>query len=70
MSEINISKIRELGREKGMSLVDLATLAGQTPMAIYRWGASNPGIDKVKAVADVLGVTVDELLKEEDDAVH
>lgn len=65
MSKIDVGKIRELGKEKGMSLVDVATRAEQTPMAIYRWGASNPGIDKVKAVADVLGVTVDELLKEE-----
>jgi hypothetical protein len=32
---------------------------------IYKWKTSVPGLDKIKAVADHFGVTVDDLLKEE-----
>lgn len=32
---------------------------------LYRWDEHRPSIDKVKMVADELGVTIDELLGEE-----
>lgn len=33
---------------------------------IYRWDEHKPSIDKVRLVADELGVTVDELFKDDD----
>ena len=48
-----------------MTVFDLELAAGLPYNTVTRWGKTNPGVDKVKKVADVMKVTVDELLKEE-----
>lgn len=63
---MNLNKIKGLCREKGITLRTLEELAGLGTNSIYRWEENNPSVDKVKNVADVLGVTIEELLKEED----
>ena len=69
-----IENIKRLCAEQKMTIQQLEAKAGIAECTIGRWGKDGkmqPSVDKVKRVADVLGVTVDELLKEEgDDAVH
>lgn len=36
---------------------------GFSRSSICKWDVNTPGIDKVKKVADILGCTVDDLLK-------
>lgn len=52
-------------REKGISLAELERQAGLANRTIYKWDESVPSVEKVLAVADVLGVTVDELVRKE-----
>lgn len=58
-------KVKALAAEKGMSYNKLEMEAGLTRNSIYKWASSTPSVDKVAAVAKVLGVTIDELMKEE-----
>ena len=60
------TKIRDLCRERGISVADLEKKADLGKNTIYCWNDSEPGVDKVKRVAAVLGITMDELLKEEE----
>jgi transcriptional regulator with XRE-family HTH domain len=59
----NIKKIREL---KGLSIPDLAEKMGIDKAGIYKWeeGTVVPGGKKLTAIADALGVTVNDLLAE------
>ena len=61
-----VEKIKRLCREKGLSLNKLQKDLGFPHNAIYRWDTNRPTIDRVKSVADQLGVTVDELLEEDE----
>ena len=58
-------KVKSLAAEKGMSYNKLEMEAGLTRNSIYKWASSTPSVDKVAAVAKVLGVTIDELMKED-----
>lgn len=58
-------KVKSLASEKGMSYNELERKAGLTRNSVYKWASSTPSVDKVAAVAKVLGVTIDELMKEE-----
>ena len=58
-------KVKSLAAEKGMSYNKLEMEAGLTRNSVYKWASSTPSVDKVAAVAKVLGVTIDELMKEE-----
>lgn len=60
-----VSKIKRLCKEKSLSIAELQREIGLGVNAIARWDKNRPSVDKVKAVADRLGVTVDELLKED-----
>lgn len=59
------TNIARLSKEKGLSIAALEKAAGLGNGVIRRWDEYSPRSDKLKAVADVLGVTVDELLREE-----
>lgn len=59
-----LNKILALCKEQGISLSELERRAELKEKTVYRWGKNVPGVDKVKKVADVLGVTVDELLSD------
>lgn len=58
-------KVKSLAAEKGMSYNKLEMEAGLTRNSIYKWASNTPSVDKVAAVAKVLGVTIDELMKED-----
>lgn len=51
-------------KEQGLSLAELERQAGLKQRTIYKWDESKPSVEKVLAVANVLGVTVDDLLRE------
>ena len=57
-----VDNIVSLAKQQGLSINELEKKAGVTN--IHRWDDNRPSIDKVVAVARVLGVTVDELLRE------
>lgn len=49
----------------GMTIAALEKKAGIGNGIIRRWGEMNPRLDNLRAVADALNVTVDELLQED-----
>lgn len=57
-----VKNISALCKQRGISLAELERQCGLKPRTIYRWDSNNPAVDKVRAVADYLGVTVDSLL--------
>lgn len=56
------SKIKSIISERGISTRSLEKETGIGENTIWRWDKHSPSIDKVKAVADYLGVTIDELV--------
>lgn len=59
-----LGKIVELCKEKSMSIAELERQANLKQRTVYRWDESKPSVEKALAVANVLGVTVEELMKE------
>lgn len=56
--------IQNVCREKGITITGLETQLGFGRGSIYKWDAHTPSIAKVRDVADVLGVTVDDLIND------
>lgn len=64
-----LANIKRLCTVQGLTIQQLEERAQISAGTIGRWGRDGklmPSVDKVKRVADTLGVTVDELLKEEE----
>ncbi|WP_271328059.1 helix-turn-helix domain-containing protein [Lactococcus muris] len=59
-------KIKELAAQKKMSIKQLEEHLGYGNGVIGRWKNSNPGIDKIQAVAKFFNVSVDYLLGNEE----
>lgn len=59
-----VDRVRQLCSEKGLTIQRLEQAAGLTNGCVSKWGVSDPKVSNLKKVADVLGVTVDELLVE------
>ena len=57
-----LDKIKALCSAKGKTLKQVEMDAGIAPNTIFRWNSTDPGISKVRHVADALGVTVNDLL--------
>ena len=62
-----LENIKAICKQKGLSILQLEQNAGLAANTVYRWKENMPSVDKVKRVADVLGVTVDELLREDNE---
>lgn len=61
-------RIKEVARARGMNLKTVATNAGLSENALYRYNQGvEPKYPTLKAIADVLGVSVDYLLGNTDD---
>ena len=58
------NKIRAIAKEKGISIPKLEKKAGLGNGAISKWNKSKPLVENLKKVADVLGVSIEELLTE------
>lgn len=61
-----LEKIKELCQQRGITLTQLEQECGLSNKALYRWDEQTPSVDRVKRVADRLGVTVDYLLSDEE----
>ena len=61
--------IRDVCKRRGITMADLASEIGVEPLTVYRWqnGTRSPHIQMLKKIADVLGVTTDELLADKSD---
>lgn len=64
-----VDRIKETAKKLDMNLQDVAKAAGIATNSIYGWKNVTPAADKLKAVADVLHVSVDYLLGNTDDPV-
>lgn len=60
-------RTKETASNRGLSIQQVAKQAGLGINSIYRWKERNPTTSNIKAVADVLGVSVDYLLGNTDD---
>lgn len=58
--------IRRLCKEQGKSLFSLEKECGLGNGTINKWDRNSPSVDKVKAVADALGVPVAYLIGEQE----
>ena len=60
-------RIKELRKERGLSQTAIAEAVGVTSGAVSQWeaGLTNPTLETLVKVAQVLGCTVDELLRTE-----
>lgn len=59
-----VSTIKRQCAEKGTNINKIEKVAGFPRGSIYKWDDHTPSIDKVNRVAVILGVTVDELIKD------
>ncbi len=60
------ASLRRIRREKGLTQEQLADAVGVSPQAVSKWeGQSYPDAQLIPAIADVLGVTIDELFGRE-----
>ena len=60
-------RTKETASNRGLSIQQVAKKAGLGINSIYRWKERNPTTSNIKAVADVLGVSVDYLLGNTDE---
>lgn len=58
------TNVSRLCKERGTSIARLERDLGIGNATVRGWVRSSPTVDKLKAVADYFGVTVDELLQE------
>lgn len=56
-------KISKRASEKGISINSLEKQAGISIGSVYKWNTVSPTIRNLSKVAEVLGCTIDELLK-------
>lgn len=59
-----LNQIKTLAKERKLTIAEVERMAGLSPRTVYKWDENIPSVDKVKRVADVLSVTVDQLMKE------
>ena len=59
--------IRQLREEKGLTQLQLAVAVGVTPSTIYTWesGRSEPKVRQLRKIAELFGVSSDEIALEE-----
>lgn len=57
-------KIKEICKEKGVSVASVEKKAGLKSGAISKWNISSPTVKSIQAVANHLGMTVEELIKD------
>lgn len=60
-----LKKIKKLCAERKESISDLERACGLAQRTVYRWDKVKPSVDKVAAVAEHFGVSIDELLRDD-----
>ena len=58
--------VKKLCEEKGVSILSLEKALGFPRSSICKWNENEPGIRKVQKVADYLGLSIEELLAEDE----
>lgn len=59
-------RVKEIAKEKGMTMADIAKTIGITPINLSASLNGNPTLSRLTAVADILGVSVSDLFEEDD----
>ena len=59
--------VKKLCEEKGVSILSLEKALGFPRSSICKLNDNEPGIRKVQKVAEYLGVSIEELLREDDE---
>ncbi|MCB6840797.1 helix-turn-helix transcriptional regulator [Weissella viridescens] len=62
-----LDRIKQVAKQRGYSLTQVNEKANLGKNTIYSWKTKEPGLNNLKAVADVLGVSVDYLLGNTDE---
>lgn len=62
-----LDRIKKISKQRGFSLTKVNDMANLGTNTIYSWKHKEPGINNLKAVAEVLHVSVDYLLGKTDD---
>lgn len=65
MSGVDLGIIKDLCRQKGISIATLEKELGFGGKSMFKWATSSPSVDKAQAVADYFNVSVDYLLGRE-----
>lgn len=60
-----LKNIRKLCQDRQTTVAQLEREIGLSNGTISKWASSSPTVNNLKAVADYLGVTMDELLAED-----
>lgn len=60
-------KIKSIAKVRGISINKIESDLGFSSSSISKWKKSMPGANSLKMVADYLDVSIDELLKEEEE---
>lgn len=55
-------KIKSMCRERGIRMYDFARDVGISKTTLGKWDTSEPGLWKLKKVADYFGISLDELI--------
>ena len=58
-----VKKIKALAKSRGLSILQVEEQCGIGKKSIYDWDQHVPSVDKVMKVADLFGVTIDELVR-------
>lgn len=58
---VNLEKIKEMAKDKGISLCRLEIEAGLTNGTVRKWYKQQPNIKTLFKVAEVLGVNIEDL---------
>lgn len=65
METTNIYKnVERIAQEKGCSIFAVSEAAGLDRTTVFKWRDKSPNVDSLLKVANVLGVSLDELIKE------
>lgn len=59
-----LKRLIQLCNERGVTLSEVGEACGINYRSFYHWNKHAPSVSTVKQVADFLGVTVDDLIKE------
>ncbi|MCT1224107.1 XRE family transcriptional regulator [Lactiplantibacillus plantarum] len=57
-----LKNIRQFAKKNGLTLAEVATLAGLSESAIYSWKKHTPSVGTLKEVAQVLGTSYTKLV--------
>ncbi|WP_318766671.1 helix-turn-helix domain-containing protein [Lactiplantibacillus carotarum] len=65
-----LKNIREFAKKNGLTLAEVATLAGLSASAIYSWKKHTPSVGTLKEVAQVLGTSYTKLVGKDKEKIE